>query len=401
MTNRIVPAANLPRLKEKVAALQKRARKLGLPEIGLVIDGEMLVTHKDPLGFETKELHYTCHIIGESPRISGWRLLGVVQPQPTGENLLRMIPGCECPLQYRSTTMICDHCQTTRRRSLVCILEHEDGRTQQVGRNCLKDFLGHSSPESLLRSAQVLWKIDSVVSEAGEDGWGGMGGGTYGLPAETFLATVSLMIRRFGWVSRSQAKDYQQSTADLAWNVQSNRNNPSMTSFIKECSLYAKADDVELARKTLEWAKDLDLEVKSDYLYNLGVVARTAVVTGIVDYKNCGVLASAITAYQRDNERKTAGTGTHVGTVNKREVFRQVTVNSVRAYEGSYGMKYLVNMTDANGNHLIWFASVEPDSAGLALDKTVDIKATVKRHSVYMNTPQTELQRVVVVEEAS
>ena len=56
--------------------------------------------------------------------------------------LVRTAPGVQMPEQYRTAPEKCDHCQTARRRTLTFVLQHEDGRTTQVGSTCINEFCG-------------------------------------------------------------------------------------------------------------------------------------------------------------------------------------------------------------------------------------------------------------------
>jgi hypothetical protein len=107
---------------------------------------------------------------------------------------------------------------------------------------------------------------------------------------------------------------------------------------------------------------------------------------------------------QRIEAKQAAG---HWGVEGKRgEV--EVTIRSARDFEGDYGVRYLVIMETPDGQTLKTWASGEFGwtAAGLLNDAdgkpvTVRIKATVKKdggHTEYQGTPQTEVQRVTIIE---
>jgi hypothetical protein len=103
---------------------------------------------------------------------------------------------------------------------------------------------------------------------------------------------------------------------------------------------------------------------------------------------------------ERIEAKQAAG---HWGVVGKRaEVI--VTIRSAKDFDGDYGVRYLVIMETPEGQTLKAWASGEfgwtaaqmlKDADGKPV--TVRVKATVKAHSDYQGTPQTEVQRVAIV----
>lgn len=386
-----IPAICLPRLQSEIDELNKRSKRLKLNSLMLHVGEPIVEKHQGRLGSIYEVVYHMCHIVGPEPRINGWKLVGVVEPQESGENIVKMVPNHQCPMQFRTVTMLCEHCNTSRRRNFVCLLQDEEGSYKQVGRNCLKDFLGHASPESLLKAAELNWDSGGLLSGAlSDEEWGFGGGHPRSIDIHPFLIYVSVVMRKLGWLPRSKAGETE-ATADIAWRIMTSHG-LSTESFIKDHKLHPAEKDVELAQKTISWAKTLDPKTESDYIYNLGVVARS----GIVNEKNCGIIASAISAYQREIDKQTQFAGlSHVGTPDKREVFKGITLQSMRTFESMYGAKFLCKFTDQSGNVLVWWTSTDPD--WLKVNETFDIKATVKEHSVYQGCPQTELSRVAKV----
>jgi hypothetical protein len=94
----------------------------------------------------------------------------------------------------------------------------------------------------------------------------------------------------------------------------------------------------------------------------------------------------------------------HWSVVGKRAEV-DVTIRSAKGFDGDYGVRYLVIMETADGQTLKAWASGEFGwTAARMLEGadgkpvTVRVKATVKAHSDYQGTPQTEVQRVTVIE---
>jgi hypothetical protein len=80
----------------------------------------------------------------------------------------------------------------------------------------------------------------------------------------------------------------------------------------------------------------------------------------------------------------------HTGTIKERKDFN-VTVRSVRVFDGHYGNTYKHTFLDDQGHTLIWWASSEQD---FKPGEQYTIKATVKEHDEYNNWKQTIITRV-------
>jgi hypothetical protein len=395
-----IPAVNLPRLETEIDKLNRRAKKLGCQPLVLTLGKTIVEKRKNPfLNIEYDFIIKECSIEGESPKLNGWTLVAILEPAPNGEMLVNEVPGHICPVEFRKSDFQCDHCGTHRRRSALFVLRNENGEHKQVGRNCMADFLGHQSPESLLNLAQFLIDVAHVYREAESDSWG------YSIasaPIHLFVSVTNCVIRKFGWVSRSNGQNYefqnQMPTANVAFEITTQNHMPQTQSFIEKHELHPEAQDLEIASKAIEWASSLTPETaKSTYLHDLGVCCRSSIVTS----KTAGYVASLINAYHRhtseeESKKVKVATTTHVGTLGKREIFSSLTIVKLHNIEGGMFPKTLVKFNDSEGNVLIWWASGSPN--WLEIGKTVSVKATVEKHSVFNEIPQTELKRVIPVE---
>jgi hypothetical protein len=157
----------LPRIKQRVVKINKRADRLGFPPV-YVADGiwqgaalsarlanEFPNTPPDELPIPRRRRirgkHYgtvLITIVGKTPRLNGWVLVAVIQHTEQG-NILRPFPGfyeATLPMEYRTANPNCDHCRTNRYRKDTFLLWHEQHGYTQVGRNCLADYTGAHNP---------------------------------------------------------------------------------------------------------------------------------------------------------------------------------------------------------------------------------------------------------------
>jgi hypothetical protein len=393
-----IPKHNYPALLERLAVLNRRAAKLKCSEVGVRIIREFEVERKNPNTKATFKVAYLeVEPYGESPRLDGWRLIACIEPLESGENLVRVVPGAECPIKYRDTDTSCDHCKTDRRRKEVFVLRHEDGRFVQVGRTCIADFLGHVSVENIVAQAEWRMEMNDLLNEAGGEGFGSPHGERL-VPINEYLATIAIVIRRLGWISNTKAREEStefrplRSSSSIAWQI-CTCHDRFTRELIEECNLHAENRDLTLAQETLEWARVQ--EGSSDYLYNLGVACRL----DYVKLRTSGIVGSAIAAYLRycervdelRNESRKNKDRKHLGVVGERVGFAQVEIKKLHCMDGQYGVRTLVKFETIEGNILIWWSSKE---IKWGVGDKVDITGTIHKHSEYNGCPQTELKRV-------
>lgn len=396
-----IPARNFFTLEEAIEKLNRRANRLGCQPIMLrVVRRYVREKKSEATGLTYKQNRMEVEVIGESPKLEGWTLLAAVEMLDNGENLIRTVPGQTVPEAYRQTDTHCDHCGAQRRRKEVFILGHEDGRTAQVGRQCIADFLGHVSASCLAARAEFNLSADQLASDAEDESWGMAYGGDRCRDITEFLGTVAICIRRVGWKSRKmleeQGRHDEMTTAALAWNILTDYKSKHIQEFVQKHQIVAEERDTTLAQEALDWARAIPTTGVSDYEYNLGVACRQET----VNFKTTGIVGSAVSAYlrhlerveelnlrkKRDLERK------HLGNVGERLGFAQCEIKAMKYFESQYGVKTLVRFEDPDANVLIWWASKELDNWEVG-DK-VDITGTVDKHDNYNGCPQTVLKRV-------
>lgn len=398
------------KLEETVTKLAKRAVKLGLEAPRLEVVAEFAkprVVRREREGefvyVETSEMvpMVRFRLIGQAPRLNGWTFRSTLEHMGD-ETIIAAVPGFLVPAKYRSTGNRCEHCQMNRARVQTFVLEHDDGRMTQVGRSCLKDFLGHQDPHKAASYAEELGTLVELcgASEGEEDelsdGYSG-GRSPQAWNLADYLGYVAANIRVNGWVSRAQARDSLRSaTADSAFMAMF----PSPFDKSKDI-IRPEAQDITVAAAALAWVRDGWLAAREegaelgDYEHNVTTVVKMAYVTN----KTMGITASIISAHARaigrEVEKKRALAGKHVGSEGKREVFKGLSVARIHDIEGAYGVSRLHVFYDDAGNTLVWKASNEKLDIGV----TYDVTATVKRHATNNKTgaPETWLSRAKAV----
>lgn len=387
-----IPAHRLSIFTTRFEALQRRAVKLGC-EAPQAHVGELAVqkvTERDPFDGETYVTYleyYPVTVTGTAPSYSGWTFLAVVDYEAAAPTF-RKTPAAdafEVPVRYRETGPICEHCQVDRRRTETFILRHEDGRVVQVGRQCIRDFLGHHTPEHIAALAAFEAQVrDCLGCEADEMA---LGVGPFVPEVESFLSWVVWSINRWGWVSRKASSDFgRRATASCA--------EEAFEKYLKACregrgDRAAKPGDLEKARaaEVLGWARQIgdgETRTLSDYEHNL----KTICSLGRVGSKHFGLVASAVPAFDREVARRKAVKSEHVGEVGERLRGVRVFVDRVIGLaDSAYGTSIVV-MRDLEGHAFKWFTTRVPDTG-----REYEMTATVKEHGEWQGTLQTIVTR--------
>jgi hypothetical protein len=343
-------------------------------------------------------------VTGDTPKLEGWSLIAKVEYIET-ERMILCVPGEECPEEFRTRGVECDHCKSDRKRKNVFVLRHDDGRHVQVGRTCIKDFLGGVSPEQLLSRATWNFNIAEACGEYREGG-----GGNYtpkAVDVVEYLNAVAICIRRLGWLSKGACQWREEtSTSSSAWDLckpdcKTPKDKQRWENWVESSNLIHQERDEKLAADALDWAIRQPVEGVSDYLYNLGVACRA----GYVTRKTMGIVASAVSAYMRHLDREAElnqkrkddakKSREWVGEVKVRQDFTGLTVQSMKYIEGRFGTTTLVSFEDEPGNLIKWFASVDLDDINQG--DVVDLKATVKKHDEYQGVKQTLVTRAKIL----
>lgn len=415
-----IPQENAPRLRKKLDALARKAVKLGCAAIIYTMVKTFTRPHGDSERAAEGEviIFEALTIKGEAPGLNGWTFAAtldhVVLPSGEGVNLLRSHSEDALPERFRTATPDnCDHCGTNRRRKATFVVRNEAGEWKQVGRQCLKDFLGyHKDPGAIARYAALLLSLDVLMeSESGGEG-GGYVESTYDL--RTFLAWTVQRIEDEGWMSRSKARELEEEEGRAI--------TPTADAVL--CYLSAKTEEerkrwkippptdksYEEVDEALAWLEEQD-SVGNDYIHNCQVISEL----GCVTWRMAGYAASIVSSHRRAKNRQlrreilVADGTAHIGTEGKRGEFC-LTLLAVIDCESFYGTSYLHKFADPDGNAVTWFASnpaVVPEGAAghgnggwgkarMVNSASYRVKATVKEHGDYQGQPQTQVTRVAV-----
>ena len=129
----------------------------------------------------------------DTPVVGDYEFLASVELTPAG-NYVDTVPGVELPPEYRTTDNRCEHCQASRARKHVYVARNvETGELTQVGRTCLRDFLGTDTPEKVVNRFTFFRQLKGLDEE---EGWGdGFRGSYWADDLQHILAVALVSVR--------------------------------------------------------------------------------------------------------------------------------------------------------------------------------------------------------------
>lgn len=400
---RDVPDYLLPQVEAIIERINRRAKKLGVDGFTLVkgepFDREVSVD-RDGLGIQPKKWVRFIPVTIEGPTIKaqgGWRLAGRVDFED-GATIVNAKPGSELPKRFRSIRPICDHCQSDRQRNAVFVFNREGDEYMQVGRQCLKDYLGHDPAAALWAASEYGGVFDDIDRELDEDRAGGMSRSQL-VSLDEVMQAAAYAVRVHGFVSRKAADDRGASPTSSA-----------VSEYLfgkQERADYLKAltqEDKDKAAAVIAWVQSEwgGKDDQSDYEYNaVELTGRRA-----VHVRRIGLLTSLVAAYDRANEERVARAkrvDAWVGKVGERRQF-ETTFAGSNSFDTMYGTMFVLRFDSPEG--LLVYKGGTPDWAveanggkSLEAGDVVKFVGTIKEHADYKGTKQTMVSRCAPVKE--
>lgn len=312
----------------KVERLCKRAATKGLSG-GWHIAGIETITETDQNGLTRYREVITLE--GTPFAYNGWQFVAAVE-WLEGQPFVSMLPGYDGDQIDRDALIVghCDHCNTTRNRSKVYIVESADGR-MQVGSSCVKDFIGHDV------SAVLIYPEDDTDTE----NFG------YWQPRALTVEALAVAIRiarKRGYRTQRNAEHGKPSTGSLTtaylfWDDKPAKDLRRDIGTLTE-------DDYAEARKIIEWVAT-EFTGTGDYAENLRVAASLEVTTS----KTLNTLVSALSAKgyaeQRAAEQAASTITNERFAADGEKVSIEADVTMVRFVDGMYGRFAYVTLLTA------------------------------------------------------
>lgn len=400
-----IPSSNMGELNDKITKLNKRAARLGTAPISVVVLSTEMVEEKIPgwtldngdvMEWRTISREYnTIRIDGETPMLNGWQFVATLVHGENGA-IINRVPTFDTEVdlsQYRDADPSnCDHCGKDRRRvDTFVVYKAETGETKQVGRQCLKDFLGYNNP---LAIAAQLERIREFFGSLRDENSVYQIRGPHMESVVSYLTHVACVIRNEGWVSRKNA-EFDGSNRATADGAMQNYLDYGKKENGKPIYYDLSDQDKTQALLATEWNKTHWNRDGNEFEANMAV----AFAGEFFNTRLKGFVAYGVQAWLKDRQEeierevKAQNPSEWQGEVKQRGVFNNLTVSAETPLEGYMGgTTYLYTMVDADGNYFKWFAS----KPSLEVGKTYNLKATVKKHDEWKGQKQTVITRAMV-----
>lgn len=388
---------NLPKLKTKIGFIQKKAAKLGVtvPYFAVIKEWQKEVKEKSGKTYLVEMVEV--EVDNVKTALSGWNFLATVDHHEAG-NVIRFSPkykGESNVEKYRNSKPDCDHCQHQRKRKDTFIMINEAGETKQIGRSCIKDFLGHKSAEYYAELADLVWTISQ---EDDEDNL------SYGSKwVEVFqvlevLEAAAMIIRLNGYRSAKACMNGGATTSNKVsyWFGTDEKKYKEET---KEDKPKVEDQDKKVAQEAYQMALGWEgKDLGSEFNVNLHILCKRGTAVG----RDLGMLcylpemlmktiAKQIEDAARNKAQKElAQKSQYVGNLKERLTLELDLVRMIWLGSSQFGDSYLYSFSDAQGNVIVWKTGVE---YGIQAGSKVKLVGTVKEQSEYRGVKQTSLTR--------
>jgi len=396
-----------------IEKLNKRCHRLHIPELKLEVVGTSTKEAEDRDGFKYTKHYTTVRLTGTAPKLAGWEFAATFEhDSETGLTIFRRNSEfkVEIPTDYRKAKNECDHCKKIRNRNDTYLCYNaEKGEFKQVGRTCIKDFLGHKNPHWALECATMWYDLtDFMGDNSGEDeGWGGGGGHSERVVGtEEFLDNVFAVVKVYGFVSKTKAQESCEADRPLEATKERVLNymfpapdQLKSRGFKAEMEACKPTEESKAQALTaLDWIRsmkeDAEANKLSEFLMNLYISCAGDILT----MRRTGIVAALSGCYlrhlegekKREEEKKTRKPSNYVGNVGERLRDMVLLVKRVIPREHDFGVTYITGLEDADGNQFTWFSSSENLTAGA----TYKVTGTVKdQNDKFHGIPTTILSR--------
>lgn len=384
-----IPVYRLPELTTAFEKLNEKAIKLGCKPAYVTFGENKFVTIEHNPDSKVKLEVTETTIEYEIVKLNGWEFIGTLDHE-LGNVIVKPVPGKTVPSKYFTADhKDCDHCHIKRARKETFIVRHESGETKQVGRNCLKDFLG-IDPAKIL---SLLGSIGDLFREFEERDWFGGGKQYYSIDLDKMVEASVVYTGKHGYISKAKADErIVPSTADIIRDYFFG--DDPFSSYYKdlreEINSGKNEESSEKALKVIGWAKKQAADnADKDFWHNIQTfIELEAIPSKYFGYLVClPALWHKACEEEKEHEKEL---NEYFGAIGKR-VTEELEITSVNHSESYYGYTTIFNLKDKAGHSFVWFASGQiPGEKG----ESGNAKFTIKDHKEYKGRKQTIVNRL-------
>jgi hypothetical protein len=364
-----VQVSRVGELEKLVKRLARLAAKFHLSPLPSVhIDGSSRREVKQQRDVDGESRSYMVQVVNanivlpDAPvKSEGWNVIGILDRTTGGLEITASPEYLSVIEAYRTKVQECQHCHANRNRVHTLVIQHSDGRTMQVGRECAH----HYSVDASLQIDQLSFQERlSSIDLFDDDAFPSNG---YGVPKALdvmqALYESCAYIRHHGFVPSAHADEFGNRTRNdnATWRMVQNIMEGTGVSLGNESDIL-HVEDILNYIESAETDNEVVLQ------------ARSLIDYGACSYKKLALIAATVVVVDREIAKKYEVAPTTPAPEGRVEVTG--TVLSVKSQAGMYGIswKMLVKLED---NNKVW-CSV-PSSGSFVKGNKVTFVATFKR----------------------
>lgn len=240
---------------------------------------------------------YTVTVTGRLPQVEGgWQVLAAVDHQYGDDGFRNIVRGYEDGIvaEWLTAEPNCDHCGADRNRRYTVIVRDADGNVRQVGKSCLRDFVGHQDIDTLMNLATCWGDFISDSADPDED---------RATRTENFLPAGAVVVAA---LAATKAFGYQKADSDSPTRVTVEMLLGRRDRYSEAVFAAAEAAIEDLggreavladATAAIEWIATQD--GTSDYMINMVTIFAASQ----IDRKRLGFAVSLASVWNREQQR--------------------------------------------------------------------------------------------------
>lgn len=366
---------NKERILEKLEKFNKVAKRLNKKEIEYTFTNNRI--EKDNINeiIEIEDLTVTVY---EELKINDYEIIASINHTYLDKNFVKAYKELnkEYISELESVNSYCEHCNSNRKRNMTYIVENiKTGERKQIGKTCLKDYIGHD----VIKSITFYDTLDEIITEIGN------------IKTEKhdiffkindLLNLVDEEIRENGYHSAKNYYEYgEYSTGMIIYNK------------ILKNLVEGKTIPISHKDYTLEVEIVKNYDTNSDYYNALKTVLQHEYCK-IKDIKLLATFFVALKYIKKElNIQQEKKVSNWIGQ-EKEKIQIKVILKKIVGYATQYGWTNIYIFKDENNNTLTWKTTKETN---FEEGDKLEIKATIKEHLEYNGEKQTSILRVKTI----
>lgn len=263
---------------KQLKALDKLAERMGLPKPQYEIGGDykhefsaVVDVDRDEFGqrFEISETFIeTCFDLKINLEKSlildgGWSL--VAANDHTFKITNQINPDFEIPNKYVPTYSTCEHCNVKMPRTKSYIIMSESGEFKQVGKTCMKQFIG-IDPSKYISMFEAVSKMSITIQNFSYITLKGNKGGCLAYNVEDIFKFTDVVVKKEGKFVKNEWKEEEIVNYWGREETRTVRSNRGKSTYDKVMGIIQLCSDVRMGKFEIDWANEVIQKFKGEFM---------------------------------------------------------------------------------------------------------------------------------------